>query len=88
MDLDDGSENEKKSKLMNTLREFQTYIENNASFIPNYGERWRYGETIESGVCRIDREPSDRQADGQEPADAMEPTRCSSAASGSHKGPG
>jgi hypothetical protein len=22
------------------------YIENNASFIPNYGERWRNGETI------------------------------------------
>lgn len=46
MDLDDGSENEKKSKLLNTLREFQSYIENNASFITNYGERWRYGETI------------------------------------------
>lgn len=46
MDLDDGSENEKQSKLLNTLREFQTYVENNASFIPNYGERWRYGETI------------------------------------------
>ncbi len=28
------------------VREFQSYIENNAAFIPNYGERWRYGETI------------------------------------------
>ncbi len=46
MDLDDRSENEKKSKLLNTLREFQTYIENNTSLITNYGERWRYGETI------------------------------------------
>ena len=44
--LDDDSANEKKTKLLNTSREFQTYIENNASFIPNYGERWRYGETI------------------------------------------
>jgi hypothetical protein len=33
-------------KLLKTLEEFQTYIENNAGFIPNYGERWRYGERI------------------------------------------
>ena len=28
-------------KLIKTVEEFQTYIENNAGFIPNYGERWR-----------------------------------------------
>lgn len=39
IDLDDGSFNEKQTKLLKALREFQTYIENNASFIPNYGER-------------------------------------------------
>ncbi|MBV8886437.1 MAG: ISKra4 family transposase, partial [Chroococcidiopsidaceae cyanobacterium CP_BM_RX_35] len=46
IDLDDGNEDEKQTKLLKTLQEFQTYIENNASFIPNYGERYRYGETI------------------------------------------
>jgi len=25
-----------------------TYVENNRTIIPNYGERWRYGETIAS----------------------------------------
>ena len=33
-------------KLIKTLHEFRTYIENNQALIPNYGERWRYGETI------------------------------------------
>lgn len=46
IDLDDDNEDKKQTKLLKTLREFQTYIENNASFILNYGERYRYGETI------------------------------------------
>ena len=29
-----------------TLQEFQTYIESNQQWIPNYGELWRAGETI------------------------------------------
>ncbi len=33
-------------KLRVTLQEFQTYIENNQQWIPNYGELWRAGETI------------------------------------------
>ena len=33
-------------KLLKTVEEFQTYVENNTGFIPNYGERYRYGETI------------------------------------------
>ena len=32
--------------MLKKLDEFETYIRNNAGFIPNYGERWRYGETI------------------------------------------
>jgi hypothetical protein len=35
-----------KKKLQNHLEEMSTYIENNRGLIPNYGERWRYGETI------------------------------------------
>jgi len=32
--------------LLKKLEEFEVYIRNNARLIPNYGERWRYGETI------------------------------------------
>jgi hypothetical protein len=31
------------------VTEFRTYIELNGRFIPNYGERWRYGEAIATG---------------------------------------
>lgn len=37
---------ENLGKFLKTLQEFRTYIENNQALIPNYGERWRYGETI------------------------------------------
>ena len=33
-------------KLLKMTQEFGIYIGNNASFIPNYGERYQYGETI------------------------------------------
>jgi len=32
--------------LRKALQEFQTYIENNQQWIPNYGELWSAGETI------------------------------------------
>ena len=31
---------------MKAVEEFRTYIQNNAHLIPNYGERYRYGEAI------------------------------------------
>jgi hypothetical protein len=31
------------------VEEFRIYLENNGRFIPNYGERWRYGEAIATG---------------------------------------
>jgi hypothetical protein len=37
---------ESSEKLRKALQEFQTYIENNQKWIPNYGELWRAGETI------------------------------------------
>ena len=46
MDIDTDDSTEKQKKLLQKLEEFETYIRNNAGFIPNYGERWRYGETI------------------------------------------
>jgi hypothetical protein len=33
-------------KFAKTAEEFYTYVKNNAGTIPNYGERWRYGERI------------------------------------------
>ena len=36
------------NKLLKKVEEFQSYIWKNANFIPNYGERYRYGETIAS----------------------------------------
>jgi hypothetical protein len=39
-------EDEVAKKLYKRVREFITYIDNNGHFIPNYGERHRYGETI------------------------------------------
>lgn len=39
----------KELKLQKTVKEFQTYIENNAAMITNYGERYRNGETIATG---------------------------------------
>lgn len=38
-------------KLGKALTEFQTYLENNRSFIPNYGERWRNGERISTAFA-------------------------------------
>jgi hypothetical protein len=34
------------AKLLKALEEFYSYIDNNQDFIPNYGERYRYGEII------------------------------------------
>ena len=46
MDLDTENPTAKETTLLKKLGEFDTYIRNNAGFTPNYGERWRYGETI------------------------------------------
>lgn len=39
----------KELKLQKAVKEFQTYIENNAAMITNYGERYRNGEAIATG---------------------------------------
>ncbi len=38
--------NKKIGKLLKVINEFNVYISNNRELIPNYGERYRYGETI------------------------------------------
>lgn len=40
--------NSKEYKLYKAIEEFSGYIENNSYAIPNYGERYRYGEAISS----------------------------------------
>ena len=35
-----------RKKFLNHLEELDIYIRNNRYLIPNYGEKWRYGETI------------------------------------------
>lgn len=37
-----------QKKMVQHLGDMSTYIENNYHLIPNYGEKWRYGETITS----------------------------------------
>ncbi len=36
----------KRRKLVHHLSDMMTYIDNNSHLIPNYGEKYRYGETI------------------------------------------
>jgi len=39
----------KRRSLLKALRDFRVYITTNARLIPNYGERWRYGEAVATG---------------------------------------
>jgi hypothetical protein len=48
---DEGGETEKVAKLTKAVREFHGYIEANQPFIPNYSERYRYGETISTAFA-------------------------------------
>lgn len=45
---DDDIQYKNQKKFLKHLEEYTTYIENNRYLIPNYGERWRYGEVISS----------------------------------------
>ena len=45
-DLYCANSNEKIRKLLKTVSEFRGYIDNNRNFIPNYQDRYHYGECI------------------------------------------
>jgi len=45
---DEAIKYKNQKKMVKHLEEMTTYIENNYHLIPNYGEKWRYGETITS----------------------------------------
>jgi hypothetical protein len=46
-----NKKNNSKDKLWKLVDEFGTYIQNNQEFIINYGERYRYGETISTSFA-------------------------------------
>lgn len=74
MDLDAAGferDDEVIAKLFKAVEEFHTYIRNNGSFIPNYGERFRHGETISTAFVESTVNQVASQADGQAPADAV-----------------
>ena len=43
------SKNENSQKLLKGVEELHTYVGRNQEFVPNYGERYRNGESIASG---------------------------------------
>ena len=47
LDLEENSQEQRK--LLKAVREFGTYITANRTFISNYGDRYRHGETISTG---------------------------------------
>jgi hypothetical protein len=48
LDNDDALTANRRS-LLKALRDFRIYLTTNAQLMPNYGERWRYGEAIATG---------------------------------------
>ncbi len=45
-DLDLEAKNNTEAKLMKALEDFDTYMRNNSALIPNYSDRYQYGEVI------------------------------------------
>jgi hypothetical protein len=73
MDLDAAGferDDEVIAKRLKAVEEFDTYIRNNTPFIPNYGERFRHGETISTSTeRRAGRVPSAAQGNGRRDKD-------------------
>ena len=46
-------DNEAARRMLNYIREFTTYVTNNADSIVNYGERYRNGERISTGFVEF-----------------------------------
>jgi hypothetical protein len=78
MDLEGAafeSQEETTRKLLKAVEEFSTYIQRNRGFIPNYGERYRNGERISTGLRGIGSQSSYQQTVRKEAADAMDTSR-------------
>lgn len=48
LEVENGSP--EQQKLLKAVRAFETYVTNNRTFLPNYGERYRQGKTISTAV--------------------------------------
>jgi hypothetical protein len=66
LDLEKNSQEQRK--LLKAVQEFGTYITANRTFIPNYGDRYRHGETIPTGFVEsaIDQVVSKRMVKKQQ----------------------
>ena len=73
-------------KVAKGIGEFETYIRNNEEFIPNFGERYRNGETISTAFVESTVNQVDQQAHGEEAANAMDTPRGTSTAADPNKG--
>jgi len=73
-------------KLAKTVAEFHTYITANEGFIPNYGDRHRYGEVISTAFVESTVKWGDQQALRQAAADALDKKGRASAAAGANPG--
>jgi hypothetical protein len=51
LDLFSDNKEHKKYKLWRAVNEFYEYIHLNSRFIPNYGERYRHGESVSSALA-------------------------------------
>jgi hypothetical protein len=71
-------------KLAKTVAEFHTYITANEGFIPNYGDRYRYGEIISTAFVESTVKGGDQQAVRQAAADALDQKGRASAAAGAN----
>ena len=47
----DTLDDERTGTLLGAVEDFHAYIDNNRDFIPNYGERYRHGETISTATA-------------------------------------
>ncbi len=52
-DLDLEENSQEQRKLLKAVREFGIYITANRTFIPNYGDRYRHGETISTAFVEL-----------------------------------
>src|SRR5437763_6530329 len=52
LDIDSVDMSPEQRKLSKAVAEFGGYIRANATWIPNYGERWRTGEAISSAFVK------------------------------------
>ena len=73
--------------LRKAATEFETYIANNASMIPNYAERRWYGERVSTGFVESTVNTVVGKRLGKASANALVKTRCAPHAANPNPGP-